>query len=67
MNFLTQDQQQRIKACYSGLSADRFVELKLRQQNSYLDKLDDVVDKVISESPDLFRGSVVKQAMLRRR
>jgi hypothetical protein len=65
MNFLTEDQKQRIKKCYSGVSADVFVELKVRQQETYMSRLDLVLDKIVKESPDLFRGSFVKQVMLR--
>jgi len=65
MNFLTEDQKQRIKKCYSGISADAFVELKVRQQETYMSRLDLVIDKIVKESPDLFRGSFVKQVMLR--
>lgn len=67
MKFLTEDQKTKIKECYSGLKANHFLELKIKQQNVYMDKLDDVVNNIIFESPDLFQGSVVKQTMLRRR
>lgn len=67
MKFLTEDQRTKIKECYSGLKANHFLELKIKQQNVYMDKLDNVVNNIILESPDLFKGSVVKQAVLRRK
>lgn len=62
---LTNEQQDRIKACYSGLSADFFIQLKERQQNVYINKLDAVVTSIIKESPDCFRGSVVQRVYLK--
>jgi len=62
---LTADQKDRIKACHSNISADRFIELKQKQQNVYIDKLDEVVESIIKESPDCFRGSVVQRVYLK--
>lgn len=62
---LTTEQKDRIKACHSNMGADRFVELKERQQNVYIHKLDEVVTSIVKESPDCFRGSVVQRVYLK--
>lgn len=62
---LTADQKDRIKACYSNMGADRFIELKEKQQNVYINKLNEVVESIIKESPDCFRGSVVQRVYLK--
>jgi len=62
---LTAEQRDRIKACYSNIRSDRFVELKERQQNVYIHKLDEVVTTIVKENPDCFRGSVVQRIYLK--
>lgn len=62
---LTVDQKNKIKACWSGIDASRFIELKERQQNVYINKLDEVVTSIVKESPDCFRGSVVQRIYLK--
>jgi hypothetical protein len=62
---LTAEQRDRIKACWSNIDASRFIELKERQQNVYINKLDEVVTSIVKESPDCFRGSVVQRIYLK--
>jgi len=62
---LTAEQRDRIKACWSNIDASRFIELKERQQNVYINKLDEVVTSIVKESPDCFRGSVVQRVYLK--
>ena len=62
---LTTEQRDRIKSCWSGMRSDRFIELKERQQNVYINKLDDVVESLVRENPDCFRGSVVQRVYLK--
>jgi hypothetical protein len=62
---LTTEQRDRIKACYSNIRSDLFVELKERQQNVYIHKLDEVVTTIVKENPDCFRGSVVQRIYLK--
>lgn len=65
MNFLTEDQRNEIKSCWSGMRADVFLALKEREQNSYIKKLDDVVTEIVKKNPDLFKGSVVQRVYLK--
>lgn len=67
MSFLTTEQRERIKACWSGMRADLFLELSERGQNVFINKLDDVVLELIKENPDAFRGSVVQRVYMKRR
>lgn len=67
MKFLTTEQQDRIRKCYSGMDADNFLKLSPRRQNQFMDVLDEVVADIVMESPDLFMGSLVKQIAKRRK
>lgn len=67
MNFLTTEQQERIKKCYSGKDAESFLKLSPRVQNQFMEVLDEVVAEIVMESPDLFMGSLVKQIARRRK
>ena len=64
---LTEEQRLKLMMAHSGLKARAFWDLGEERQAPYMEKLNAVIDELIVNNPDAFRGSVVKTHFTRRK
>ena len=64
---LTEEQRLKLMMAHSSLKARAFWDLGEEGQAPYMEKLNAVIDELIVNNPDAFRGSVVKTHFTRRK
>ena len=64
---LTEEQRLKLMMATSGLTPRKFWDLGEDGQAPYMEKLNAVIDELLTSTPDAFRGSVVKAHYTRRK